>query len=79
MPGFALNWKATGAEVAENADLGYTIGTYELKMDDADGNPTTTVGKYVTVWEKQADGGWKVPSTVSTPTAHRQAPSRTAV
>ncbi len=79
LPGFALNWKATGAEVAENADLGYTIGTYELKMDDADGNPTTTVGKYVTVWEKQADGGWKVPSTVSTPTAHRQAPSRTAV
>ncbi len=22
LPGFALNWKATGAEVAENADLG---------------------------------------------------------
>ena len=59
-PGFALSWKATEAEVAENADLGYTTGTYELKMDDADGNPTTTVGKYVTVWEKQADGGWKV-------------------
>lgn len=60
LPGFALNWKATEADVAGNADLGITIGTYELKMDDPDGNPTTTVGKYVTVWGKQVDGGWKV-------------------
>ena len=60
LPGFELNWKATESEVAENADLGYTIGTYELKMDDPDGNATATAGKYVTVWKKQADGGWKV-------------------
>ena len=24
------------------------------------GNPVTTVGKYLTVWKKQADGSWKV-------------------
>jgi ketosteroid isomerase-like protein len=34
--------------------------TFELSFQDAEGNPVTTVGKYVTVWKKQADGQWKV-------------------
>jgi ketosteroid isomerase-like protein len=59
-PGFALNWKATKAEVSDSADLGYTIGAFQLTMNNAEGKPETTVGKYVTVWEKQADGQWKV-------------------
>lgn len=59
MPGFALQWQATDAEVADSGDLGYTIGTFELTTEQ-DGTPMTTVGKYVTVWSKQADGSWKV-------------------
>jgi ketosteroid isomerase-like protein len=59
MPGFDLEWRATGAQVAEAGDMGYTIGTYELTVEQ-DGAPLVTVGKYVTVWEKQADGSWKV-------------------
>jgi ketosteroid isomerase-like protein len=59
-PGFALSWSATGAVVSRAGDLGYTIGTFELTVNDAEGNPVTTVGKYVTVWRKQADGQWKV-------------------
>ena len=59
-PGFALSWSATGSVVSRAGDLGYTIGTFELTVNDAGGNPVTTVGKYVTVWRKQADGQWKV-------------------
>ena len=59
MPGFALEWEATGADVAESSELGYTIGTFELTTEQ-DGASMVTVGKYVTVWSKQADGSWKV-------------------
>ncbi len=59
MPGFHLEWRATSAQVAEAGDMGYTIGTYELTVEQ-DGAPMVTVGKYVTLWKKQADGSWKV-------------------
>ena len=59
MPGFDLEWQATSAQVAEAGDMGYTIGTYELTVEQ-DGTPMVTVGKYVTIWEKQANGSWKV-------------------
>jgi len=33
MPGFGLEWMATSARVAEAGDIGYTIGTYELTLE----------------------------------------------
>ncbi len=59
-PGFAITWQTTKIEVSRAGDLAYTIGTFELTVNDAEGNPVTTVSKYVTVWKKQADGQWKV-------------------
>ena len=59
-PGVSLTWKPTTAQVSESADLGYTIGTYQLTINDAKGNPVTTVGKYLTAWKRQADAQWKV-------------------
>jgi len=59
LPGFGLEWQATNAEVAASGDLGYTIGTFRLTTDQ-DGTSMLTVGKYVTIWHKQADGSWKV-------------------
>ena len=59
MPGFNLEWRATSAQGAEAGDIGYTIGTYELTVEQ-DGAPMVTIGKYVTLWKKQADGSWKV-------------------
>jgi uncharacterized protein (TIGR02246 family) len=60
LPGFNVTWKANKADVGASADLGYTLGTYELTTNDAAGKPVTSVGKYVTVWKKQDDGQWKV-------------------
>jgi len=59
-PEFALHWTTTKAELSRAGDLGYTIGAFELTVNDAEGNPVTTAGKYVTVWKKQTDGEWKV-------------------
>ncbi len=59
MPGFSVTWEANAADVGSGGDLGYTIGTYEMKMDGPDG-PMAIVGKYITVWKKQADGTWMV-------------------
>ena len=46
-------------EVAKSGDLGFVSGTYEFNMNDASGKPVTDKGKYVEMWEKQADGTWK--------------------
>jgi ketosteroid isomerase-like protein len=58
-PGLVISWKATKVEVAKSGDLGFVSGTYELTMNDASGKPVNDRGKYVEVWEKQADGKWK--------------------
>ena len=63
-PGLALQWKASSAEVSSSGDLGYTLGTFELTVNDAEGNPVTRQGKYATIWRKQADGSWKVEADI---------------
>jgi ketosteroid isomerase-like protein len=59
MPGFSVTWSPASAEVADGGDLGYTIGTYEIKMEGPDG-PISIDGKYLTIWKIQADGTWRV-------------------
>ena len=58
-PGFVISWKASKVKVAKSGDLGFVSGTYELTMNDASGKPVNDRGKYVEVWQKQADGTWK--------------------
>ena len=60
MPGFSVKWQLTKVEAARSGDFGYSMGTYELSMNDPKGRPMADRGKYVTVWKKQADGSWKV-------------------
>jgi ketosteroid isomerase-like protein len=40
--------------------LAYSHGTYEVTVNDPEGNPVTDKGKWVTAWEKQPDGTWKI-------------------
>ena len=58
-PGAAVSWQATKVEVAKSGDLACVSGTYEEMTIDAGGKPGKERGKYVKVWEKQADGKWK--------------------
>lgn len=58
-PGFGLSFGPAKIEVSKSGDMAYEIGTFELKSDDAQGKPTSTLGKYVVVWKKQPTHQWK--------------------
>jgi len=58
-PGFGLSFAPTKIEVSKSGDMAYEIGTFELKSNDAQGNATSTLGKYVVVWKKQPTHDWK--------------------
>jgi uncharacterized protein (TIGR02246 family) len=65
-PGNELTFAPTKIEVSRAGDLAYDFGEYEMKSTDKKGKAQTVKAKYVVVWGKQADGGWKV--LVDTPT-----------
>jgi ketosteroid isomerase-like protein len=56
---YAISWTTAHAGVSKSGDLGYTAGTYQESYRGPDGNPVTVKGKYLCVWARQADGGWK--------------------
>jgi uncharacterized protein (TIGR02246 family) len=62
-PGFSLRFAPKRVEVAHSGDLAYEVGTFELTMNDAQGKPVRTPGKYVVVW-KQTDGIWKATADI---------------
>ena len=57
---YQLTWTPTDAAMGPSGDMGYTWGHFEGRSKDANGNPVTTSGRYITIWRKQADGNWKV-------------------
>jgi ketosteroid isomerase-like protein len=57
---YQLIWTPTDAAMGPSGDMGYTWGHYEGHGKDANGNPVTTSGRYITIWRKQPDGNWKV-------------------
>jgi uncharacterized protein (TIGR02246 family) len=59
-PNFSLSFAADKVVVARSGDLAYESGTYTMTMSDAKKQPSTEKGNYVVVWQKQADGAWKV-------------------
>jgi ketosteroid isomerase-like protein len=58
-PGFALKYENDQTELSKTADMGYTMGRYELTVNDDKGNPVVERGKYVRLFRKQTDGAWK--------------------
>ncbi len=57
---YQLTWTPTDAVMGPSGDMGYTWGHFEGHSKDANGNPVTTSGRYITVWRKEPDGSWKV-------------------
>jgi ketosteroid isomerase-like protein len=53
------SWKATRVEVAKSGDMAYVSGTYDWTSKDPSGKTVKDHGKYLEVFEKQADGSWK--------------------
>jgi uncharacterized protein (TIGR02246 family) len=59
-PNFALSFEADAVTAARSGDLAVETGSYSMTTSDAKKKPATQVGHYVVVWQKQADGSWKV-------------------
>jgi uncharacterized protein (TIGR02246 family) len=59
-PNFALSFEADKVVVARSGDLAYETGSYSMTMSDPKKKPATQTGHYVVVWQKGADGAWKV-------------------
>jgi ketosteroid isomerase-like protein len=54
-----LTWEPAYAEVALEGDLGYTTGPYQLRDRGKPGDPARH-GHYVSLWQKQPSGLWRV-------------------
>jgi ketosteroid isomerase-like protein len=50
----------TTMDVWSSGDMAYEIGTYTIDISIPQMGNMTDRGKYLTVWEKQSDGSWKV-------------------
>jgi uncharacterized protein (TIGR02246 family) len=59
-PSVQLTFPSTKIVVARSADLAIDSGAFQAVMTDAKGKSTTENGRFVIVWQKQADGTWKV-------------------
>ena len=58
--GPTLTWKPTEGHVLVGGDVGMTIGSWVRRGRTPDGKVTEVRGQYLTAWQKQQDGSWKV-------------------
>jgi ketosteroid isomerase-like protein len=47
-------------QVSDSGDMAYSIGGFQLGYMDSEGNALVEQGKHVRVWQKDADGAWKI-------------------
>jgi uncharacterized protein (TIGR02246 family) len=47
-------------EVGRSGDVAHEVGTVSLTIQPEGKEPTTESAKYVVVWQRQADGSWKL-------------------
>jgi ketosteroid isomerase-like protein len=58
-PGYSLTWEPDLASADAAGDLGWTSGRYESRGEGPEG-PILEHGRYLTIWQRQPDGRWKV-------------------
>jgi ketosteroid isomerase-like protein len=62
-PGYSLTFVPTKIEVASAGDMAWEIGTFELRVNDAQGQAMDIPGKYVVTWRKLGPT-WKVAADI---------------
>jgi uncharacterized protein (TIGR02246 family) len=60
IPAFNSTARTLQVDVARGGDMAFTRGSYETLLTGQDGKPVTELGKWVTIWRKQADGSWRI-------------------
>jgi uncharacterized protein (TIGR02246 family) len=64
-PTLQMTFSDQTVEVARSGDLAVDRGSYQSTVTDKKGKATTSGGKFVLVWKKQADGSWKIAADTS--------------
>lgn len=59
VPGFSITWTPEHVTVSADGTMGYCTGSNRMTAPGPDGNVATMIGRYVTVWRKEADGVWR--------------------
>ena len=54
------DFKLTTADVIVTGDYAIETGAYDMTVKPKAGKAEPDIGKYVTVWQKQPDGSWKI-------------------
>ena len=57
--GYSLTWDPDVASASAAGDMGWTSGRYESRSSGPDGE-SVEHGRYLTIWNRMGDGGWKV-------------------
>lgn len=55
-----FQWAPDHAEVFPSGNFGYTSGRYTMSFTSFQGTTVSQTGSYLTIWQKQPDGTWKV-------------------
>ncbi len=58
--GLEMRFETTRVEVSSGGDMGWTLAISEMTFEDPDGQPGSDRVRDFHVWQKQADGSWKV-------------------
>lgn len=60
MKDFQITWEHYHVVVSREGDMAHSVGTYKGSGKDPNGTTQIYEGKLVNVWQKQADGSWKI-------------------
>ena len=55
----SFSWYPVEGWLAKSGDLGFTVGNAVFEGERDDGTPVVRYSKYLTVWKRQRDGGWR--------------------
>jgi len=55
-----MEWHPETVTVRTDGRLGISKGPYTLTIETADGGESAQQGQFISIWELQEDGGWKI-------------------
>ncbi len=59
IPGFKITWTSTDVTFSPDGQLAYLLSRNAVTMNTLNGTPSTTEGRAVTIWRREADGEWR--------------------
>ena len=65
VPGSFITWKPIKVEVSSSGDLAYSLGTFDARYKNKDGEIVNFSGEYVAVWKKMNNTQWKLAVDIS--------------